>query len=116
MDPEKLPSFRARFLRIMAILISAVSLYVLSVGPVTCWHVSHQGLWEMFDTDILVDDETVARAAARQRWYSLIYGPVIWAKEETFLQKPLRSYLNWWGQRGLNANPQYNGTTRTPTR
>ena len=57
-------------------LMAAIVLYILSIGPAA----------------LLAKGSSRGDRAAR-----IIYAPVIWLHENTFLAEPLEAYVAWWG-------------------
>ncbi len=59
----------------------ALVLYVLSFGPVAF---------------VIIKMDPGFTAAARPKWWTYFYAPVIWLDDHTPLKKPLDAYGDWW--------------------
>jgi hypothetical protein len=83
MDDEKPHSVRRALFYWAAALAVVFVIYVLSSGPVS--YVAIRAGWKT------TDDSRIAQ----------FYSPLVWYMERYPEKQPLRSYLEWWHNRGI---------------
>lgn len=87
MDLDPSPSPRRWLWRIAAIFLALPLFYAISAGP----------------SYALLNYGLTRHVRGMDRWleaWSMIYYPLDFCTQSTPLQKPLASYVTWWGQAG----------------